>query len=89
MTWVVLIPKRVVKEIKELPPEIQSHLESLIDDLEVAGPVRGDWPNYSKLSNGHHHCHLNYNYVAIWLVTDKKIKLIEVTYVGSRKDAPY
>ncbi|AGH96498.1 hypothetical protein [Pseudobdellovibrio exovorus] len=89
MTWVVYLPKRLVKEISKLPQEIQHHLESLIDDLEVAGPTRGDWPNYSKLSNGHHHCHLSYSHVAVWFVTDKKIKLIEVTYVGSRKDTPY
>jgi hypothetical protein len=40
----------------------------LVRDIQAAGPVRGDWPNYSKLSNHEHHCHLkkgNPTYVAI------------------------
>ncbi len=83
------LSKRLLKKIKKLPSSIQSNLEALIDDIEVNGPVRGDWQNYSKLSDGSHHCHLSYSYVAVWCVVDKKIKIVEITYVGSREDAPY
>lgn len=83
------LKKRVVKELKQLPKNVQESLESLIIDLEDCGPVRGDWPNYSKLADGTHHCHLNYRYVAVWAEEDKKLKIIEVTYVGSRENAPY
>jgi hypothetical protein len=54
--------------------------------------VRGDWPNYSKLAGGRHHCHLKKGkptYVAVWEVLDKDIKLIEVQYVGTHEKAPY
>lgn len=63
-----------------------------MNDIEVDGPVRGDWPNYGKLASGRHHCHLkkgNPTYVAVWEVRDKKIKLVEVTYVGTHEKAPY
>lgn len=46
----------------------------------------------AKLSNGDHHCHLKKGhptYVVIWQVTDKTIKLVEVTYVGTHEKAPY
>lgn len=89
MIWAVNIPKKVKKSLKKLPKNVQEALESLIVDLQDGGPVRGDWPNYSKLVNGAHHCHLNYSYVAVWFEEDKQLNLIEVTYVGSRENAPY
>lgn len=89
MNWTVSFSKRVRKEIKKLPEQIRLNLEALVDDIEVGGPVRGDWPNYSKLSDGSHHCPLSYSYVAVWSMADKQIKLVEVNYVGSRKDASY
>ena len=60
MQWKVNIKKQVLKGIKKAPKNINEILESLILDLKLTGPVRGDWPNYSKLSGGRHHCHLNY-----------------------------
>jgi hypothetical protein len=39
-----------------------------------------------------HHCHLrrgNPTYVAVWEVTNKQIKLVEVRYVGTHENAPY
>ncbi len=89
MSWSVNLKKKVVKGFKRLPVNVQEDLLALIADLEDTGPVRGDWPNYSKLTDGSHHCHLNYSYVVVWAEGDKKLKIIEVTYVGSRKDAPY
>lgn len=44
---------------------------------------------YSKLTHDRYHCHLNYRFVAVWEVIDDKIQVLEVTYVGSREDAPY
>ncbi len=87
--WTVTLRKKVIKGLKKLPRNVQEALESLIVDLEDEGPVRGDWPNYSKLSDGSHHCHLSYSYVAVWAEEDRKLKIIEVIYVGSREDAPY
>jgi mRNA-degrading endonuclease RelE of RelBE toxin-antitoxin system len=87
--WTVKFSKRVIKELKKLPAEVRDNLVALVDDIEKSGPVRGDWWNYSKLSDGSHHCHLNYRYVAVWRVLDNQIRIVEITYAGSRKDAPY
>jgi hypothetical protein len=61
-------------------------------DMEVNGPIRGEWPNFSALSDNSYHCHLKKGrptYVAIWEVKNKEIKLIEVTYAGTHEKAPY
>jgi hypothetical protein len=89
MSWTVGFTRCAEKEIKKLPVKIQRQLIALVQDIRVSGPVRGDWPNYSKLSDGSHHCHLAYSYVACWRLVDDKIQIVEVYYAGSRKDAPY
>jgi mRNA-degrading endonuclease RelE of RelBE toxin-antitoxin system len=89
MGWTVQVKKKTAKDLKKLPKNIQEALEALAADLRFGGPVRGDWANYSKLSDGSHHCHLNYRYVAIWRVIDNNVRIMEVTYVGSRENAPY
>lgn len=83
------IKKQVQKGLKKCPKDVREDLGALILDLKLSGPVRGDWPNYSKLDGGRHHCHLSYRYVAVWIEENKELKIIEVTYVGSREKAPY
>ena len=89
MNWRVQVKKKVAKNFLKLPKAVQQALEALAADIRESGPIRGDWPNYSKLSDGSHHCHLSYSYVAVWTVIDDKIRIVEVTYVGSRENAPY
>jgi mRNA-degrading endonuclease RelE of RelBE toxin-antitoxin system len=88
-SWSVKFKKKTAKALAKLPKNVRRNLEALIADIRATGPVRGDWPNYSKLSDGTHHCHLTYGYVAVWEVIDKQVKIVEVTYVGSRENAPY
>ena len=67
-------------------------LFQLVREIEAAGPVLGDWPNYSKLSDNEHHCHLkkgNPTYVAVWREVRGQIRLVEVIYAGSHEKAPY
>ena len=87
--WKVQMTRKAEKQALKMPDEEQAALLLLIEELTEGGPVRGDWPNYSKLGDGLHHCHLSKKWVACWEVKDKKLKLIEVYYAGSRKDAPY
>lgn len=90
--WTVHIPKRVGKQIKNLPKRVQDTFYALLEDMKIMGAVQGAWPNYSKLGPTRHHCHLKKGkpcYVAVWELTDKTIKLIEVEYVGSHEKAPY
>lgn len=89
--WKVTIKKSIHKSILKLPDTILDRLAFLISDIEINGPVRGDWPNYSKLGHDIHHCHLKKGkptYVAIWKEYKTEIH-IEVTYVGSHEKAPY
>ena len=92
MKWQVVIPKRINKMIERLPVGVKRSLLALLKEIEIKGPVRGDWPNYSKLKNQRHHCHLKKGqptYVAVWQVIDNEIRLIEVVYAGTHEKAPY
>lgn len=66
--------------------------EFLMHEISRSGPVRGDWPNYGKLSPGRHHCHIKKGkptYVAVWEEMDGEIMVVEITYVGTHEKAPY
>jgi hypothetical protein len=61
---------------------------NLIEDLRDKGPVRLDWPNFSKLDSNTYHCHLAYKWAACWSYQSEQ-KRIEVFYAGRRENAPY
>lgn len=90
--WHVNLTRKAWKQKDRLPKTVKEQLILLIRDIEEYGPVRGNWPNYSKLEPGRHHCHLKKGkptYVAVWEERDRAIRLIEVTYVGTHEKAPY
>ena len=92
MVWIVTYSRQAEKQRAKLPERVKRILDALILEITANGPVRGDWKNYSMLSGGNHHCHLKKGhptYVAVWQVTEKTIKLVEVTYVGTHEKAPY
>ena len=92
MTWIVEKNKRVAKALRKLPARIRFSLDLLVEEIQAKGPVRGEWPNYGKLGERRHHCHLkkgNPTYVAVWEEGPKGIRFIEVTYVGTHEKAPY
>lgn len=92
MTWTVKISRRVSKTIGRLPVKVKESLVDLIRDIEADGPVRGNWPNYSRLSDNRHHCHIKKGrptYVAIWEVARKDIRLVEVIDAGTHEKASY
>jgi mRNA-degrading endonuclease RelE of RelBE toxin-antitoxin system len=92
MSWSVVYSRQAAKQRNKLPARIQSILDALIIDIRAAGPIRGNWPNYSKLGNEIHHCHLKKGrptYVAVWREDSQGIKLVELTYVGTHEKAPY
>ncbi len=62
----VLVKKRTIKDIEKLPAATQKKLAMLIDDLKERGPIRFDWPNFSKLGKDTYHCHLAHKWVACW-----------------------
>lgn len=88
MAYQVRVRKDVLKGVERLPMPVQRRLDRLLLDLIQKGPYRFDWPNYSRLSDGRYHCHLNPAYVACWKYEKGTIE-IEVYYAGSRQSAPY
>ena len=92
MKWQARLTKNAQKQVSRLPAPVQDALSVLMADIADKGPVRGDWPNYSKLGEGRHHCHIRKGrptYVAVWEERDKEIRLVEVTYAGTHEKAPY
>lgn len=85
----VITKQKILKAARLLPRKEQILFVKLVKDLEDNGPVLPNWPNYRKLSGTNtYHCHLSHHWAACWIETIKGIEL-EVTYVGSREDAPY
>ncbi|MEW6263333.1 MAG: cytotoxic translational repressor of toxin-antitoxin stability system [Thermodesulfobacteriota bacterium] len=92
MDWTVRFRPKAAKQTGKLPDRIKNVLRLLVEDIEEKGPVQGGWPNYGKLTEGRHHCHLKKGrptYVAVWEESAQGIRLIEVTYVGTHEKAPY
>jgi mRNA-degrading endonuclease RelE of RelBE toxin-antitoxin system len=92
MKWTVEFTSRARKQKVKLPSRVRESLFQLIREIESGGPVRGDWPNYSKLSDYEHHCHLKKGhptYVAIWREDKGRIRVVEVIYAGTHEKAPY
>jgi mRNA-degrading endonuclease RelE of RelBE toxin-antitoxin system len=92
MNWSVTLHAKVCKAIPRLPVRVRAMLALLLREIELNGPARGDWPNYGKLGKDTYHCNLKKGqptYVVVWQVTDKAIRLVEITYAGTHEKAPY
>ena len=90
--WRVALHPKITKKIQALPKQAQKALVLLMREIELNGPVRGNWPNYGKLGADRHHCHLKKGqptYVAVWEVKNASIRLVEMNYVGTHERAPY
>jgi len=57
MKWTVTLSRKTRKSIPLLPEKVRKSLAYLIKEIELTGPVKGDWPNYGKLGKTTHHCH--------------------------------
>ncbi|MBT4504371.1 MAG: hypothetical protein HOC74_41985 [Gemmatimonadetes bacterium] len=84
----VIIKKKTLKNIRRMPAPIQKKMANLAEDLRDKGPIRSDWPNFSKLGKNEYHCHLSHSWVACWY-HERNTVVIEVYYAGSRENAPY
>lgn len=89
MSWKVTLTKKAAKQQLKLPENIRLILKALVLEIGQVGPVRGNWRNYGKLTDGHH-CHLKAGkptYVACWRESGKKE--VEIYYAGTHEKAPY
>jgi mRNA-degrading endonuclease RelE of RelBE toxin-antitoxin system len=96
--WTVEYSAKAAKQKMKLPESLTSRLLDLTWDLEHKGPVQREWSHYSPLGKAKgvpgdsHHCHIKNGrptYVVCWQVVNKKIKIIEIFYVGTHENAPY
>lgn len=91
MAWTVKLHKKAEKQALKLPRPAIAALYELMASIRNNGPVRGDWPNYSRLDGDRHHCHLKKGhptYVAVW-TEDKQTITVEIVYAGTHEKAPY
>ncbi|UPU37800.1 cytotoxic translational repressor of toxin-antitoxin stability system [Geomonas paludis] len=94
MKWIVSYSRKAAKQYDNLSRAVQDRLDLLTAELELLGPNRYNWKNYSKLEGTpqRYHCHIKKGkptYVAVWEVIDDRVRLLEVTYVGTHEKAPY
>lgn len=92
MIWLVKFTNKAAKQYKKLPKAIRDNIDALIMEIQISGPVRGNWPNYSKLSDVEHHCHVKKGqptYVVVWREDKGQIRFVEVIYAGTHEKAPY
>jgi len=94
VNWQVSFKKKAQKQSNELPGRVQEILRALVNDIGNFGPLRHNWKNFGKFNGteNRYHCHIKQGhptYVVCWEVMDKKIKIVEVYYVGTHEKAPY
>lgn len=94
MSWDVKFTSKAEKQAKNVPPKVRESLFALVLEIRKLGPTRTTWHNYGKIRSKKdcYHCHLKKGkptYIAIWKVTDKESKLVEVRYVGTHENADY
>lgn len=90
--WKITISKKAKKQIERLPARVKQEFTFLVADIRVLGPVRGNWPNYGKLADGRHHCHIRNGhptYVAVWEEVESEEQTVRITYAGTHEKAPY
>jgi hypothetical protein len=96
--WKISYSARAGKSALKLPVKAKMQLDLLVKEMETCGPYRKNWPHYSQLGKkpgvpeNAHHCHIKSGrptYVVCWQIEDKKLKIIEIFYVGTHEGTPY
>jgi mRNA-degrading endonuclease RelE of RelBE toxin-antitoxin system len=84
----VHISKAARETAEKMPIREQSILKTLVEEMQLLGPIRKNRRNFSAIGKNKFHCHLSYKWIACWEWKRGTI-IIEVFYVGSREKAPY
>ncbi len=56
--WSIKLVGQAKKAFKELPKGTAETLRLFLEDLEINGYQRYNWPNFGKLEDSIYHCHL-------------------------------
>jgi mRNA-degrading endonuclease RelE of RelBE toxin-antitoxin system len=92
--WQVGFTGKAAKQLHKLPKDIQAAVSALTAELQIRGPMLPEWKHFGKLrgQGESFHCHIKSGrptYVACWEVINKRIRILEVYYVGTHENAPY
>jgi len=95
--WSVFLTKKAQKQFNKLSDSLQDAFYLLLSELEELGPYAKNWPNFGKLKGTKkninlYHCHIykgKPTVVVCWELKDKKLKILEIYYVGTHEKAPY
>ena len=77
INWTVDLAGQAKKAFRELPEHTAKTFRLLLEELELNGYQRYNWPNFGKLKNSIYHCHLEKGrptYVACWRINNTKPK---------------
>jgi mRNA-degrading endonuclease RelE of RelBE toxin-antitoxin system len=77
----LIITNKAKKQYLSLDDSLRKSFELFFIDI-VQNPF------VNKLYDNVYHAHIKYKWVSVWQV-DKEEKIILVTYIGSRENAPY
>ncbi len=58
MNWTVRLNRKAEKQLIGLPEGVLDTFKFLIKEIEILGPIRGNWPNYSPLTSNCYRCHI-------------------------------
>ena len=86
MSWKVYLTRSAYRRLKKLPGVVQDLVELAIVDLEDQGLSPLGW-NTLKTGADEYRLRLNYRYRMRYRVLEKNTLVVEVFYVGHRKDA--
>lgn len=98
VAWEVFMTAKAFKQKHDLPEDVAAELWRLMLDIERLGPIQKSWSHFSALKkdkripDGSYHCHIKSGrptYVVCWRVENKKIKIVEIFYVGTHENTPY
>ena len=86
MTWTVHLIRKAYKQLAKLPSSIQDLADLAVADLEEQGIHPEGW-DIRKTDDDEYRLRLTYRYRMRYRVIDEQALVIEVFYVGHRRDA--
>lgn len=86
MTWTVYLTRKAHKQLARLPSSVQDLADLAVADLEEQGIHPKGW-NTLKTDTNEYRLRLNYRYRMRYRSTEEQSLVIEIFYVGHRREA--
>ena len=86
ITWTVYLARKAYKQYQKLPKRIQDLTDLALIDLESQGILPTGW-DIKKTGKHEYRMRLTYRYRMRYRITETNELVIEVFYLGHRRDA--